>query len=84
MSRNTVWAVIGGGNGGQSMAGHLALMGYRVRLYDIFAETIEAIDRQGGIEMECAQGTLPILCRPASHDNARARVARQRRARRAS
>ena len=51
MSRNTVWAVVGGGNGGQALAGHLALMGYRVRLYDIFADTIDAIARQGGIEV---------------------------------
>ena len=51
MNTNTVWAVIGGGNGGQALAGHLALMGYRVRLYDIFGETIDTIDRQGGIQL---------------------------------
>ena len=28
-------AVIGAGNGGQTMAGHLAIMGYEVSLYDI-------------------------------------------------
>ena len=52
MSKKTVWAIIGGGNGGQSLAGHLALMGYRVRLYDIFPETAEAIHAQGGIHIE--------------------------------
>jgi len=44
------WAVIGGGNGGQSLAGHLALMGFSVRLYDIFPETIAAIRSLGGIQ----------------------------------
>ena len=48
----TVWAVVGGGNGGQSMAGHLAVMGYRVRLFDIFKETVDAINERGGIEVE--------------------------------
>lgn len=46
------WAVIGGGNGGQSLSGHLALMGFPVRLYDIFPETIEAINTQGGIQVD--------------------------------
>ena len=48
------WAIIGGGNGGQSLAGHLALMGFSVRLYDIFPETIEAIRSQGGITVDGA------------------------------
>ncbi len=48
------WAIIGGGNGGQSLAGHLALMGFSVRLYDIFPETVEAIRSQGGITVEGA------------------------------
>jgi len=46
------WAVIGGGNGGQSLSGHLALMGFTVRLYDIFAETIDAIRSAGGIQVD--------------------------------
>lgn len=46
------WAVIGGGNGGQSLAGHLSLMGHSVRIYDIFPETISAIRSQGGIFVE--------------------------------
>ena len=52
MNKSTVWAIIGGGNGGQSMAGHLALMGYRVRLYDIFQQTVDAINDQGGIHVD--------------------------------
>lgn len=50
----STWAVIGGGNGGQSLSGHLALMGFPVRLYDIFPETIEAINTQGGIQVDGA------------------------------
>ncbi len=49
MSKSTVWAIIGGGNGGQSLAGHLSIMGYRVRLYDVFPATVDAINAQGGI-----------------------------------
>ncbi len=50
----STWAVIGGGNGGQSLSGHLALMGFPVRLYDIFPETIDAINTQGGIQVDGA------------------------------
>jgi opine dehydrogenase len=48
------WAVIGGGNGGQSVSGHLSLKGFTVRLYDIFAETIGTIQSQGGIQLDGA------------------------------
>ena len=51
-SKNPRWAVIGGGNGGQSVSAHLALMGYQVRLYDISPITVNAINNQGGIELE--------------------------------
>ena len=50
-SKNFCWTIIGGGNGGQSVCGHLALMGYQVRLYDISTETVDAINNQGGIEL---------------------------------
>ncbi len=53
-SKSTKWAIIGGGNGGQSLAGHLSLMGFSVRLYDIFEETIAAISDLGGIQVEGA------------------------------
>lgn len=55
MERNNMkktWAVIGGGNGGQGAAGHLGLMGFPVRLYDIFEETIEVINKQKGIHLK--------------------------------
>jgi opine dehydrogenase len=54
MSKKTRWAIIGGGNGGQSLAGHLSIMGFPVRLYDIFEETVAAISEQGGIHVEGA------------------------------
>lgn len=51
---NLRWAVIGGGNGGQSLSGHLALMGFSVKLYDIVHETIRAVQEKGGIELQGA------------------------------
>lgn len=54
MGRTTKWTIIGGGNGGQSLAGHLSIMGFSVKLYDIFEETIKAISEQGGIHVEGA------------------------------
>lgn len=54
MQNPITWSVIGGGNGGQSLSAHLALLGYPVRLYDIFEETIESIRSRGGIEVSGA------------------------------
>jgi opine dehydrogenase len=51
MSKKITWAIVGGGNGGQSVAGHLALMGYPVRLYDIFPKTVNTINEQGGVKI---------------------------------
>lgn len=48
------WSVLGGGNGGQSLSAHLALLGFPVRLYDIFEDTIESIRSRGGIEVSGA------------------------------
>lgn len=47
--KDMTWTVIGGGNGGQSFSGHLSIMGYKVRLYDIIPDTIDTIQKQGGI-----------------------------------
>ena len=52
MGQKPVWAILGGGNGGQSAAGHLGIMGFEVRIYDVFPATIEAIKAQGGINVE--------------------------------
>jgi opine dehydrogenase len=46
------YAVIGAGNGGKAMAAHLALMGYRVALYNRTFGNIAAIKAGGGIELK--------------------------------
>ena len=48
------WAVIGGGNGGQSAAAHLGVMGFPVTLFDVVPETVNAINSQGGIHVDGA------------------------------
>lgn len=54
-------AVIGAGNGGQAVACYLALMGCDVRLFDVNAETVEAINRKGFLELEGAiKGKAPV------------------------
>ncbi|GAA0732932.1 NAD/NADP-dependent octopine/nopaline dehydrogenase family protein [Clostridium oceanicum] len=54
MNKNLKWAIIGAGNGGQSVSGHLGLMGFDVKIYDIFKEPIDIINKQGGIFLEGA------------------------------
>jgi opine dehydrogenase len=53
-SKTTRWTVVGGGNGGQAAAGHLAHMGFSVCLFDIFSETVDVISSQGGIQLQGA------------------------------
>lgn len=48
------WAIVGGGNGGQSMAGHLGTLGKSVKLYDISEDTVKAINEKGGIDVKGA------------------------------
>ncbi len=48
------WAVIGGGNGGQVLAGHLALLGEKVRIFDVIKATADLLDKKGGILLEHA------------------------------
>jgi len=54
MKTGMKWTILGGGNGGQTTAGHLGMMGFDVTLYDIFDETIQAIKKQGGVYLEDA------------------------------
>ena len=54
MTKN--FAVIGAGHGGKAMAAHLALMGFRVNLYNRTPEHIEIIEKRGGIELESTEG----------------------------
>ena len=44
-------AVIGAGNGGQSIAGYLALRGYETSLYDIDVQKMDILKQKGGIEL---------------------------------
>ncbi len=48
------WAIIGGGNGGQAIAGHLAILGEKVRLFDVVPATVDAINEKGGIQLHHA------------------------------
>ena len=50
------FAVIGAGHGGKAMAAHLALMGFKVSLYNRTASHVEVIKKRGGIELDGAEG----------------------------
>lgn len=55
--------VVGAGNGGVAMAGHLGLKGHRVRLYSRSEEKIAAVRRAGGIFLTGAvEGFGPVEC----------------------
>lgn len=56
-------AIIGAGNGGQTMAAHLSLLGHKVSLYDIDVPKIEKLKSLGYIELEgLLQGKVIINC----------------------
>lgn len=44
--------VLGAGNGGQAIAGYLAMQGYEVALYDIVEDKINELKKLGGIKLE--------------------------------
>ena len=46
------FAVLGAGHGGSAVAGHLALMGFEVRLYNRTEERLWGVKASGGIELE--------------------------------
>jgi opine dehydrogenase len=48
------FAVVGAGNGGQSMAAHLTLLGFAVRLWDIEPEKVRALRERGSIALSGA------------------------------
>jgi len=50
------FAVLGAGHGGMAMAGHLALMGFEVRLFNRTPERLEPIRRSGAIEVIARDG----------------------------
>lgn len=55
MNKATHYTVIGAGNGGKAMAGHLALMGFPVTLYNRSPHRIAAIKARGGIDLEISE-----------------------------
>jgi opine dehydrogenase len=58
------FAVIGGGNGGQAIAGYLAYKGYQVNLYNRTIKKIEEIKQRGYIDLEgsiTGRGTLNLV-----------------------
>lgn len=56
MSKDTRYTVIGAGHGGRAMAAHLALMGFRVTLYNRTPQNVAAIKTRGGIELKSYEG----------------------------
>ena len=55
------WAIIGGGNGGQAIAGHLAFMGENVRIFDVVQSTVNDLNAKGSIDIHHAvEGGGPI------------------------
>ncbi len=55
------FAVLGAGNGGLAMAGHLGVMGFPVRLYNRTDEKLAAVRWHGGIKVEGAvRGFGPV------------------------
>ena len=61
MGRNV--AIIGAGNGGQAFAAYFSLHGHRVKLYDAFQTTVDAINQKGYIELTGAmEEQVPFRC----------------------
>jgi len=50
-------AILGAGNAGQAAAAHMTQMGLEVRLYNRWENEIEAIKKQGGIQLEGVLGS---------------------------
>ncbi len=50
--RKPTFAVLGAGHGGLAMAGHLAIMGFEVKLFNRTEERITPVQSRGGIEVE--------------------------------
>lgn len=50
-NKQPIFAVLGAGNGGMAIAGHLGLMGFEVRLFNRSPERLDAVKAHGGIEL---------------------------------
>lgn len=53
------FAILGAGNGGTAMAGHLALMGFDVSLYNRGEDRIRPLQATGGIDIVSDHDSLP-------------------------
>lgn len=59
--KKAVWCVVGAGNGGLAMAGHLGLMGFDVHLYNRTDEHLAAVRWYKGVDIEGAiEGFGPV------------------------
>jgi opine dehydrogenase len=56
MSTPEKYTVIGSGHGGKAMAAHLALMGFKVTLFNRTAEHVSILKKRGGIDLESYDG----------------------------
>jgi len=56
MGSATNYTVVGAGHGGKGMAAHLALMGCPVTLYNRTPDSVSAIRKRGGIDLEGFDG----------------------------
>lgn len=66
-SEKPVFAILGAGNGGLAMAGHLGLMGFEVRLFNRTAERLEAIRLAGGVDVTGAVNGLGKVALASDH-----------------
>ncbi len=51
-NQNEIWTIIGGGNGGQTFAGHMAMLGKCVRLYTKSQAKVDAINETKDIVLK--------------------------------
>ena len=56
MNMPSAFTVVGAGHGGKAMVAHLALMGFRVTLYNRTPSHVAAIKARGGIDLESYDG----------------------------
>jgi opine dehydrogenase len=57
--RRPVFCVLGAGHGGMAMAGHLALKGFSVRLYNRSPERLRPVQQSGSIQIIASHDDLP-------------------------
>lgn len=56
MTTPEFYTVIGAGHGGKAMAAHLALMGFKVTLYNRTFDHVQAIHKRKGLDLESFEG----------------------------